>query len=133
MKYVKFFSIILICISFSGCSSQPTTNVSPIDTIARKATIPTGNFYFYSTTCLHCKTVSNYVADNKLREKGIHYFELEVSSNPSNAIMLKSVGERCNIKEEDLAVPLLWYNQTCYTSSDEIINYFDSLGLSDQE
>jgi len=127
MKYIKIFLIVFSCILVSGCTSQAPATTSPIDTIARKATLPTGNFYFYSSTCPHCKTVSNYVANNNLQDKGIHYFELEVSSNQSNATMLKSVGELCNIKEADLAVPLLWYNQTCYTGSDQIINYFESL------
>lgn len=127
MKYTKIVLIVFFCLALSGCTTKPDTNLSSINSTARKATIPAGNFYFYSSTCLHCKTVNNYVADNKIRENGIHFFELEINADPKNAEMLRSIGELCKINENDLAVPLLWYNQTCYTGSDQIINYFESL------
>ena len=131
MKYSKFILIIGLVFVLSGCTGKPAPNTSPIDLMAKKAVIPAGNFYFYSSTCLHCKTVSNYVTDNRIREKGVHFFELEINSDPANVAIMQSVAERCNINENDLSVPLLWYSQTCYTGSDEIINHFNSLGLSD--
>jgi len=131
MSYLKFFLIICLAIVLSGCTGKPAPNTSPIDLIAKKAVIPAGNFYFYSSTCLHCSTVSKYVIDNKIREKGVHFFELEINSDPANITIMKSVAERCSLSENDLSVPLLWYSQTCYTGSDEIINHFNSLGLSE--
>ena len=130
MTYLKFFLVVSVACILSGCTAKPAPQTSPIDLMAKKAIIPAGNFYFYSSTCLHCKTVSNFVNDNRIREKGVHFFELEINSDPANIAILKSVAERCNINENDVSVPLLWYNQSCYSGSDQIINHFKSLGIS---
>jgi len=131
MIYLKFLLIVCLALILSGCMGKPAPKTSPIDLMAKKAIIPAGNFYFYSSTCLHCKTVGNYVTENNIREKGVHFFELEINSDPANIAILKSVAGRCNINENDVSVPLLWYNQSCYTGSDQIINHFKSLGLSE--
>jgi glutaredoxin len=125
MRYLKMLCIIAVVIIFSGCTSKPPVQNQTNTTSS--IPIPPGNFYFYSATCPHCTTVNTFVNDNKIKERGIHFFELEISGLSANADLLKVIGTRCQINENDLSVPLLWYNQTCYTGSDEIIKYLGSL------
>lgn len=131
MKQYTIALLGFLVILLTGCTTTPPVQNPTNNNQTQAATIPAGNFLFFSPSCPHCATVTNYVRDNQLREKGIHYFELEIASNSDNANILKSIGSRCHINEEDLSVPLLWYNQTCYTSSEEIINFLQTLVPTD--
>lgn len=123
MTYTKIFFLTIALLLLTGCI--PKTNLpSPLVTDSQPSVnIPIGNLYFYSNTCLHCGTVAQYVYDNNVKNQGIHYFDLEVSENKNNAEILRVIGQRCQITEDNLSVPLLWYNQECFIGSDEIINF----------
>jgi glutaredoxin len=124
MTIFKIFFLSIGLLLITGCTAKPDIQTPLITTLQPSVTIPAGNLYFYSKTCLHCNTVAQYVSNNDIKNKGVHYFDLEVSENKNNAEILRLIGQRCLITEDNLSVPLLWYNQKCISGSDEIINFF---------
>ncbi len=124
MKLIITSLVITSSLILTGCTTpQPTT---PAVTNTAQISIPTGSIYFYSATCSHCQTVRTYIDSNHIKDSS-YFLELEVSNNQNNAAILKSVGARCLISENDLSVPLFWDGKTCYSGSDEVIKYLTNL------
>ncbi|HRH32681.1 MAG TPA: hypothetical protein PK720_00835 [bacterium] len=124
MKIIIILSVIATSLCISGCSTSPIANQSV--TPLAQTEIPTGNIYFYSSTCPHCQTVKEYIASSNIQQK-LYFLELEISNNSNNADILRAVGRRCLISEQDLSVPLFWDGNQCYVSSTSVISYFQTL------
>ena len=124
MKLFTLSILITSSLILSGCTTpQP---VAPAAISTAEVSIPTGSIYFYSATCSHCQTVRTYIDNNHIKQTS-YFLELEVSNDTHNATILKSVGARCSISENDLSVPLFWNGKTCYSGSEEVIKYLTNL------
>ena len=124
MKIIFISLIAVLGLTLSGCTNPPVVNpnVSP----PVQAEIPKGNIYFYSSTCPHCQTVRDYITSNNIQQR-LFFLELEISKDTHNADILRAVGSRCLINENNLSVPLFWNGNQCYVGSDNVINYFQTL------
>lgn len=119
----KFFTLSLILLVLSGCSSSP--QVPEASLTPTTDSLPVGQFYFYSASCLHCATVNEYVSANHIKER-FYYIEREVDNNSENIQLLQRIATQCGVGQADIAVPFFWDGQHCYQGSDEVINYLAS-------
>lgn len=124
-RYILFSSLVVLSVIITGCSAvQPPVGTIETPTQTR-VTIPPGQFYFYSTGCAHCTTVTQYIQDNHVKEH-LYFLEKEVSSDSNNLALAQTIGERCGIAAASLSVPLFWDGQRCYQGSAEVISYFEN-------
>ncbi len=107
-------------ITVSGCGTK--TNVST----NTETVIPAGKFYFHSKSCAHCAKVDEYIAQEKVREN-IYFISREIDVDAGAVDLLKAVGKKCAIPNNELGVPLFWDGASCYTGDIDVINYFKSL------
>lgn len=110
-----------IMFALSGCGTP-----KPVQNTSANVSIPAGKFYFSSTTCAHCATVSQYVTEHDVKNK-LYYIERDIGPDPYNTALLKAIGERCGISQNDLAVPFFWDGSACYVGDGEVIAYFERL------
>jgi len=81
---------------------------------------------FYSTSCVHCQKVNDFIAINNVKNK-VKFRELEVSQDQANANLLLSKAKRCGLDTSGgLAVPFLFDGQKCLTGDVDIIGFFQS-------
>ena len=80
--------------------------------------------FFYGDSCPHCVGVEKYIAENNIKEK-IIFIEKEVYKNVNNAKILSEKAKKCDIKENEIGVPLLWADGKCYVGDEEIIKFFN--------
>lgn len=79
---------------------------------------------FYSTTCVHCQNVKDFITANQVNDK-VKFRELEVSSNPSNANLMISKAKSCGLDTSGgLGVPFLFDGKNCLSGDTDIINFF---------
>lgn len=124
MKIIIILFITTLSLTLSGCTNPPVVNQNVSTSVQTE--IPKGNIYFYSSTCPHCQTVRDYITSNNTQQK-LFFLELEISKDAHNADILRAVGSRCLINENNLSVPLFWNGNQCYVGSDNVINYFQTL------
>ncbi|MEK6880454.1 MAG: hypothetical protein AABY22_12635 [Nanoarchaeota archaeon] len=85
---------------------------------------------YYGITCPHCKVVEEFINDNNITSK-ININQKEAFENATNALELMSIGNLCKLNKGELgAVPLLFYNNTCYIGDSPIINFLNNTFLS---
>ena len=80
--------------------------------------------FFYGDSCPHCKNVEKYFQENDMRNR-ISFEEKEVYKNANNAKILNEKAKKCDIKENEIGVPLLWAYGKCYMGDEEIIKFFN--------
>jgi glutaredoxin len=87
-----------------------------------KISVPNEDILYYGITCPHCKIVEEYIAENNVSSK-IIFKNKEVYQNKDNANELIKVGKYCKLEASYVgAVPLLFYNKTCYLGDTPIID-----------
>lgn len=121
-KFYFTFLFLGLVLVLTACGQLGNKTVNqPANTV-----IPPGKLLFYSQTCPHCQIVDQYINDNNLHQK-LYFVSLEISQNKNNYDLATLVGQRCNISESAMGVPLFWDGAKCYQGEQEIINYFKTL------
>lgn len=127
MKRLIFLSLgLIVCaVILTGCSAvkPPVGAIQP--QTQQTVSIPAGQFYFYSTGCPHCATVNQYIQEKQVKEH-LYFIEKEVSGDSPAMALVQTIGQRCGIPADNLAVPLFWDGQRCYQGADEVISYFEN-------
>lgn len=85
---------------------------------------PQGIILFYGEGCSHCETVDEYITLNKVEEK-VKFDRLEVFKNEANQKILLEKTQACNIKTDQVGVPLLWDGKSCIIGDEDIIKFFE--------
>lgn len=84
---------------------------------------------YYGSACPHCKIVEAFINENNISSK-IKIIQKESWENLSNAPELLGVGAFCKLSKGELgAVPLLFYNNTCYIGDSPIIDLLNNTFL----
>lgn len=91
--------------------------------IAPTTPLPSGIVLYYGDTCPHCKVVSQFIEENKIKDK-VTFEEKEVYNNPANSKELADVAKICGLDINAIGVPFLWDGQNCHLGLDEAINFF---------
>jgi hypothetical protein len=109
---ISFFVIMaIVLIALYGIYLSKSNQVS----------IPNGDVLYYGITCPHCKIVEQFIEEKNISSK-IEFKNKEVYQNKANANELIAVGKFCKIESQYVgAVPLLYYNKTCYLGDVDII------------
>ncbi len=118
-KIILSVTCLIVVLLFSACGTA-TNTVSNTETI-----IPTGKFYFHSKTCPHCAIVDDYISKENIKQK-LYFISREIDVDAGAVSLLKAVGKKCTIPDNELGVPLFWDGSSCYTGDKEVINYFKS-------
>lgn len=122
LNKIKYLSLLIVFIVFlSACSSAP---VQP--PVKKVVTVPPGKILFFSKTCPHCAVVEQYISENNVQKK-VYFVKRDITSDSEAYDLMPVIGQRCGIVESNLGVPLFWDGNKCYSGSDDIINYFNSL------
>jgi hypothetical protein len=113
---VSFFVICFIVIAgLYAISLQDKRDSPPVS----------GNVFYYGITCPHCKIVEAFISENNITNKLI-FESKEVYENTNNANELISLGKYCKLQMNYVgAVPLLFFNNTCYLGDVDIINFLN--------
>jgi hypothetical protein len=56
----------------------------------------------------------------------LYFISREIDLDAGAVSLLKAVGKKCGIRDDELGVPLFWDGSSCYTGDTEVINYFKS-------
>lgn len=105
--------------------------VGAVWSMSRKPTLDTsGVTLFYSTTCVHCKQVEEFVKSNKVDEK-VSIVRKEISV-PANMAALNQAVEFCKVDAtQGIGVPFLLAEGKCYMGGPDVEGYFrQKLGMS---
>lgn len=79
---------------------------------------------FYSTGCVHCQTVEQFLQDNKIETK-FSFIKREVSNNQENADLLFKKTQGCGMGSGGaIDLPFLWDGSKCLIGKKEIIKFF---------
>ncbi len=78
---------------------------------------------FYGEGCPHCKTVDDFINQNKIGDK-VEFTRLEVWYNKNNQNILAEIAQKCGIKTNQVGVPFLWDGDKCYIGDEDTINFF---------
>lgn len=105
--------------------------VGAVWSMSRKPTLDaSGVTLFYSTTCVHCKQVEEFVKSNKVDEKiSINRKEISV---PANMAALNQAVEFCKVDAtQGIGVPFLLAENKCYMGGPDVEGYFrQKLGMN---
>lgn len=83
--------------------------------------------YFWSITCSHCKTVSEFMEGREGKER-IQIEKFEVSGSVQNKNLFLQRGQFCKIPQNQLGVPLLITPEgKCLNGDRPIIDYFEDM------
>ncbi|MEM5799929.1 MAG: hypothetical protein QXZ43_04680 [Candidatus Aenigmatarchaeota archaeon] len=82
--------------------------------------------FFYGVTCPHCKNVEEFINQNNLDSK-ISIIKKEVYYNQTNLSELMNYAKKCNLKEDQVGVPFIYYQGKCYIGDKECIELLKSL------
>jgi len=77
-------------------------------------------FFYYGITCPHCKITEQYITDNNIDSK-ITIIRKEVYENQANAIALQQAAKQCNLPLDEIGVPFMTYNNSCYMGDEDTI------------
>jgi len=82
--------------------------------------------FFYGVTCPHCKNVEQFIDENNIDSK-LKIIRKEVYYNETNRLELMSFAKKCNINQEQLGVPFIYYNGKCYIGDKDGIELLKNL------
>jgi len=89
--------------------------------------LPTSYEYFWGDGCPHCTNVEEFFKTWEGRDK-VSIDKKEVFNNPTNNKLFKARGAYCNIKQNEMGVPLLFTPEgKCITGDVTIIEFFKNL------
>lgn len=113
---ISFFVIsAIILIALYGIYLSKSKNVN----------LPSEDVFYYGITCPHCKIVEQFIEEENISSK-IEFKSKEVYQNKDNANELIKIGKFCNIEPKYIgAVPLLYFNKTCYLGDAPIIEFLN--------
>ncbi|MCX8178755.1 MAG: hypothetical protein N3D75_02930 [Candidatus Aenigmarchaeota archaeon] len=83
--------------------------------------------FFYGITCPHCKNVEVFIEQNNLDVK-LKIESLEVYNNRANLNKMISYASKCGINENNLGVPMIYYDGKCYVGDKDCIDLLKVLG-----
>jgi hypothetical protein len=78
---------------------------------------------FYGTECPHCQELEKFLLENNMAEK-VGYDSLEVWHNSKNRDLLVAKATECNLKQEEIGVPLLYSEGKCLVGPPAIEDFF---------
>lgn len=79
--------------------------------------------FFYKFDCPHCRNVEHYMEENNVTSF-LKFGMMDVSRSDKEKASFNRVVQICEIPKEQVGVPLLYYNKTCYLGENEIVNFF---------
>jgi glutaredoxin len=82
--------------------------------------------FFYGVTCPHCKNVEDFIDQNNLDTK-LKITKKEVYYDEANRKELMDFAKKCNLKEDEIGVPFIYYDGKCYIGERDGINLLKSL------
>ncbi|OGM09758.1 hypothetical protein A2W13_01070 [Candidatus Woesebacteria bacterium RBG_16_36_11] len=89
--------------------------------------LPTSYEYFWGEGCPHCVNVEEFIKTWEGRDK-VSIDKKEVFNNSANNKLFKQRGAYCNIKQNNMGVPLLFTPEgKCISGDVAIIDFFKSL------
>lgn len=91
-------------------ASAPVTNV-------------TGTVYYYGAECPHCKKINEFLEENKISEK-VTFTKKEVWHDRGNAKEMTGAAEQCGIDKENIGVPFIFDNGTCFVGEPDVKKFF---------
>lgn len=92
---------------------------------SKNVNLPSEDIFYYGITCPHCKLVEQFIEEKNISSK-IEFKSKEVYQNQANANELILVAKFCKIESKYIgAVPLLYYNKTCYLGDTPIIEFLN--------
>lgn len=98
--------------------------VGAVWSMSRKPVLDTASTtLFYSTTCVHCKQVEEFIRANKIDEK-VTIARKEISV-PANMASLNQAVEFCKFDaSQGIGVPFLLAEGKCYMGGPDVEGYF---------
>ncbi|HCU05262.1 MAG: hypothetical protein A2X77_00340 [Gammaproteobacteria bacterium GWE2_42_36] len=91
---------------------------------SQRPPLKTDLILYYSANCPHCATVKEFIYSHNIAQK-THLVMKEITHSRDNLTEYLTVAKRCNLSSNDLVVPLLWAQQTCYIGVQPIIDFFN--------
>lgn len=126
MKNPTLWIIVAALVIIGGSMWWKTKNPTPV---ATPTPPPSGIVLYFGDTCPHCKVVSQFIEDNKIKEK-VTFEEKEVYNNADNSKELINVAKICGLDTNAIGVPFLWDGKTCIQGQDQTISFFkDKAGI----
>ncbi len=93
----------------------------------------TGTVYYYGAECPHCKKINEFLEENNIAEK-VTFTKKEVWHDRGNAKEMTQAATQCNLKKEEIGVPFIFDNGTCFIGEPDVRKFFsDKAGLSDSK
>jgi glutaredoxin len=82
--------------------------------------------FYYGITCPHCKIVEQYISDNNINAK-LDIIKKEVYENRTNAVELQRTAAVCEIASDEIGVPFMYYDSSCYVGDSDVIELLKRL------
>lgn len=79
--------------------------------------------FYYGDECPHCKTVEEYMAQNKISDK-LSFEKKEIFHNEKNKNELIAVAKSCGLIGDSVGVPFLKNGSECLMGPEKIIDFF---------
>jgi glutaredoxin len=90
----------------------------------------TGTVYYYGAECPHCKRINEFLESEKIAEK-VSFTKKEVWHDAGNAKEMTVAAAQCNIDKNNIGVPFIFDNGTCFIGEPDVKKFFsDKAGLS---
>lgn len=79
---------------------------------------------YWGDGCPHCETVKVYIASNGVDSK-LNIEQREVYYNAENQLAIQEAAKECGINPNQLGVPMLYHNGSCYVGDQDAINFLN--------
>ncbi|MBI2439019.1 MAG: hypothetical protein HYV45_00205 [Candidatus Moranbacteria bacterium] len=85
---------------------------------------PAAIVYYYGEGCPHCKTINEFLEENKVSEK-VSFEKKEVWGNKTNARELDRRAQACKVSPEGMGVPFVYGGDgRCYIGEPDVRKFF---------
>lgn len=91
---------------------------------AERPPLKTDLVLYYSANCPHCTTVKEFIHSHNIAQKTPLAMK-EITHSKENLTEYLTVAKRCKLSSNNLVVPLLWAQQTCYIGVQPIVDFFN--------
>lgn len=82
-----------------------------------------GTVYYFGAECPHCKKINEFLEENKIAEK-VTFLKKEVWHSTENAKEMAQAATQCNIAKENVGVPFVFDNGTCFIGEPDVRKFF---------
>jgi len=113
---IFLISAILLIIVLAVVASNKSKENPISNPILDKGTI----IFYYGITCPHCKITEQYIIDNNIDSK-VTIVRKEIYENQANAMALQQAAKQCNLPLDEIGVPFMIYNNSCYMGDENTI------------